>query len=117
MKATIEFGIKRVIVPYNDRETVNHLMTQAEERYKKLLAKVVKIHKLETREGALLCGDDLLKDVIDDKEILGKHIKHHIAKVMACFLIFACDQPYQTNHGSSCLIVYFPSKLIIEFIC
>lgn len=32
------------------------------------------MQKLETRDGALLCGDDLLKDVIDDKEILGLNI-------------------------------------------
>ena len=28
------------------------------------------VYKLETSEGALLCGDDLVADVVDDKEIL-----------------------------------------------
>ena len=49
-------------------------MKQAAERYKKLLSRPCNVQKLETRDGALLCGDDLLKDVIDDKEILGLNI-------------------------------------------
>ena len=50
---------------------------QAADRYKKLLSKPCQVHKLETKEGALLCGDDLLGDVIEDKDKLGKS---HISK-------------------------------------
>lgn len=100
MKTTIEFGYHRVIVPFQANQTVSQLMTQelalreiprllrtvsfkwghdqshskAAERYKKLLSRPCHVQKLETRDGALLCGDDLLKDVIDDKEILGLNI-------------------------------------------
>ena len=56
-----------------DRHDSSH--SKAAERYKKLLSRPCHVQKLETRDGALLCGDDLLKDVIDDKEILGLNIK------------------------------------------
>lgn len=36
----------------------------------KLLNRQCTVYKLETSEGALLCGDDLVADVVDDKEIL-----------------------------------------------
>lgn len=39
-------------------------------RYLKLLNKNCHVFKLETSDGALLCGDDLVQDVVDDKEIL-----------------------------------------------
>ena len=55
-----------------DRHDSSH--SKAAERYKKLLSRPCHVQKLETRDGALLCGDDLLKDVIDDKEILGLNI-------------------------------------------
>ena len=48
------------------------ILIQAADRYKKLLSKPCQVHKLETKEGALLCGDDLLGDVIEDKDKLGK---------------------------------------------
>ena len=43
---------------------------EAAYRYLKLLNKNCHVFKLETSDGALLCGDDLVQDVVDDKEIL-----------------------------------------------
>lgn len=42
----------------------------ASRRYRKLLNRQCTVFKLETSEGALLCGDDFVCDVVDDKEIL-----------------------------------------------
>ena len=49
------------------------------------------MQKLETRDGALLCGDDLLKDVIDDKEILGLNIFCFRIQTLTIFIVAVFD--------------------------
>ncbi|CAN9506518.1 unnamed protein product [Ophioblennius macclurei] len=74
MKVTVCFGRTRVVVPCGDGNIkVHNLVEKAAMRYKKAIAKDpsywVQVHRLE-HEGGILDLDDLLCDVVDDKDRL-----------------------------------------------
>uniref|UniRef100_A0A7N8Y9K7 Par-3 family cell polarity regulator n=1 Tax=Mastacembelus armatus TaxID=205130 RepID=A0A7N8Y9K7_9TELE len=75
MKVTVCFGRTRVVVPCGTGDLkVHNLVEQAAMRYKKAMAKDsgywVQVHRLEHRDGGILDLDDMLCDVVDDKDRL-----------------------------------------------
>ncbi|XP_075968718.1 partitioning defective 3 homolog [Anarhichas minor] len=75
MKVTVCFGRTRVVVPCGDGNIqVHSLIEQAAMRYKKAIAKDpsywVHVHRLEHGDGGILDLDDMLCDVVDDKDRL-----------------------------------------------
>lgn len=66
------------------------------------------MQKLETRDGALLCGDDLLKDVIDDKEILGLNIFCFRIQTLTIFIVAVFDD-FDEEEDTLEGIIYFLS--------
>uniref|UniRef100_A0A3P8S7E9 Par-3 family cell polarity regulator n=1 Tax=Amphiprion percula TaxID=161767 RepID=A0A3P8S7E9_AMPPE len=75
MKVTVCFGRTRVVVPCGDGNLkVHSLIEQAAMRYKKAIAKDpsywVQVHRLEHGDGGILDLDDMLCDVVDDKDRL-----------------------------------------------
>ncbi|XP_035475323.2 partitioning defective 3 homolog isoform X3 [Scophthalmus maximus] len=75
MKVTVCFGKTRVVVPCGDGNVkVQSLIEQAAMRYKKAIAKGVsywvQVHRLEHGDGGILDLDDMLCDVVDDKDRL-----------------------------------------------
>ncbi|XP_047424736.1 partitioning defective 3 homolog isoform X2 [Mugil cephalus] len=75
MKVTVCFGRTRVVVPCGDGNIkVHSLIEQAAMRYKKAIAKDpsywVQVHRLEHGDGGILDLDDMLVDVVDDKDRL-----------------------------------------------
>ncbi|KAM4534142.1 partitioning defective 3 homolog isoform 3-T3 [Odontesthes bonariensis] len=75
MKVTVCFGRTRVVVPCgNGNVRVHSLVEQAAMRYKKAIAKDpsywVQVHRLEHGDGGILDLDDMLCDVVDDKDRL-----------------------------------------------
>nr|XP_019943058.1 PREDICTED: partitioning defective 3 homolog [Paralichthys olivaceus] len=75
MKVTVCFGKTRVVVPCGDGNMkVQSLIEKAAMRYKKAIAKDVsywvQVHRLEYGDGGILDLDDLLCDVVDDKDRL-----------------------------------------------
>ncbi|XP_058489697.1 partitioning defective 3 homolog isoform X3 [Solea solea] len=75
MKVTVCFGKTRVVVPCGDGSIkVQSLIEKAAMRYKKAIAKDlnywVHVHRLEHGDGGILDLDDMLCDVVDDKDRL-----------------------------------------------
>ncbi|XP_074549248.1 partitioning defective 3 homolog isoform X2 [Halichoeres trimaculatus] len=75
MKVTVCFGRTRVVVPCGDGNLkVQDLIEQAAMRYRKAIAKDpgywVQVHRLEHGDGGILDLDDMLCDVVDDKDRL-----------------------------------------------
>lgn len=75
MKVTVCFGRTRVVVPCGSGDIkVHNLIEQAAMRYKKAIAKDpsywVQVHRLEHGDGGILDLDDVLLDVVDDKDRL-----------------------------------------------
>uniref|UniRef100_A0A3P8VWA3 Par-3 family cell polarity regulator n=1 Tax=Cynoglossus semilaevis TaxID=244447 RepID=A0A3P8VWA3_CYNSE len=75
MKVTVCFGKTRVVVPCGDGNIkVHSLIEKAAMRYKKAIAKDlnywVQVHRLEHGDGGILDLDDMLRDVVDDKDRL-----------------------------------------------
>ncbi|KAM9333282.1 partitioning defective 3 homolog isoform 2-T2 [Pholidichthys leucotaenia] len=75
MKVTVCFGRTRVVVPCGDGNMkVQNLIEQAAMRYKKAIAKDpsywVQVNRLEFGDGGILDQDDMLCDVVDDKDRL-----------------------------------------------
>ncbi|KAM8933362.1 partitioning defective 3 homolog B [Pelodytes ibericus] len=75
MKVTVCFGKTGIVVPCKDgRLSVRELIQQAAQRYIKAREKEpgywVKIRHLEYRDGGILDPDDLVADVVEDKDKL-----------------------------------------------
>ncbi|KAM4698421.1 partitioning defective 3 homolog B [Rhinophrynus dorsalis] len=75
MKVTVCFGKTGIVVPCKDGKlTVRELIQQAAQRYIKAREKEpgywVKIHHLEYKDGGILDPDDIVADVVDDKDKL-----------------------------------------------
>ncbi|XP_034561680.1 partitioning defective 3 homolog isoform X2 [Notolabrus celidotus] len=75
MKVTVCFGRTRVVVPCGDGNLkVQDLIEKAAMRYRKAIAKDqgywVQVHRLEHGDGGILDLDDMLCDVVDDKDRL-----------------------------------------------
>uniref|UniRef100_A0A671YTW3 Par-3 family cell polarity regulator n=1 Tax=Sparus aurata TaxID=8175 RepID=A0A671YTW3_SPAAU len=93
MKVTVCFGRTRVVVPCGDGNIrVQDLIEQAAMRYKKAIAKDpsywVQVHRLEHGDGGILDQDDMLCDVVDDKDRVSQSWSETVIKRGACGRIF-----------------------------
>ncbi|XP_044072439.1 partitioning defective 3 homolog B isoform X2 [Siniperca chuatsi] len=74
MKVTVTFGQTGVVVPCKEGWTVRDLIQQATQRYRKLLEQegvfLVRTHHVEYCDGGILDPDDILSDLVEDKEKL-----------------------------------------------
>ncbi|XP_047226345.1 partitioning defective 3 homolog B-like isoform X4 [Girardinichthys multiradiatus] len=74
MKVTVTFGQTGVVVPCKDGWTVRDLIQQATQRYRKLLEQegdfLVRTHHVEYCDGGILDPDDILSDLVEDKDKL-----------------------------------------------
>ncbi|XP_070813770.1 par-3 family cell polarity regulator beta a [Chaetodon trifascialis] len=74
MKVTVTFGDTVVVVPCKPGWTVRDLTDQATRRYRRILEQhgetAVKTHHLEYIEGGILDMDDLLSDLVEDRDKL-----------------------------------------------
>ncbi|KAM8873072.1 par-3 family cell polarity regulator beta a isoform 1-T1 [Synchiropus picturatus] len=74
MKVTVTFGDTAVVVPCKPGWTVRDLMDQATRRYRRILeqhgSSAVRTHHLEYNEGGILDIDDLLSDLVEDRDKL-----------------------------------------------
>eukprot|EP00062_Callorhinchus_milii_P014670 gi/632964106/ref/XP_007898238.1/ PREDICTED: partitioning defective 3 homolog B [Callorhinchus milii] len=75
MKVTVQFGRTGIVVPCGDGTLrVQQLIQQSVQRYCRNTAKdvgyLVRIHHLEYTDGGILDPDDILMDVVEDKDKL-----------------------------------------------
>ncbi|XP_077061494.1 par-3 family cell polarity regulator beta a isoform X2 [Siphateles boraxobius] len=74
MKVTVTFGETRVVVPCKDSWMVRDLIDQATQRYKKIVEQdgefLVRTHHVEYEDGGILDPDDMLTDLVEDKDKL-----------------------------------------------
>ncbi|XP_022535966.2 partitioning defective 3 homolog B isoform X3 [Astyanax mexicanus] len=74
MKVTVTFGRTGVVVPCKEGWTVRDLIQQATLRYRKLLEQegdfLVRTHHVEYCDGGILDPDDVLSDLVEDKDKL-----------------------------------------------
>lgn len=74
MKVTVTFGRTGVVVPCKEGWTVRDLILQATQRYRKLLEQegdfLVRTHHVEYCDGGILDPDDVLTDLVEDKDKL-----------------------------------------------
>uniref|UniRef100_A0A8D3BNB6 PDZ domain-containing protein n=1 Tax=Scophthalmus maximus TaxID=52904 RepID=A0A8D3BNB6_SCOMX len=74
MKVTVTFGQTGVVVPCKVDWTVRDLVQQATQRYRKLLEQegdfMVRTHHVEYCDGGILDPDDILSDLVEDKDKL-----------------------------------------------
>ncbi|XP_036065454.1 partitioning defective 3 homolog B isoform X2 [Oryzias melastigma] len=74
MKVTVTFGQTGVVVPCKEGWTVRDLIQQATQRYRKLLEQegdvLVRTHHVEYCDGGILDPDDILSDLVDDRDKL-----------------------------------------------
>uniref|UniRef100_H3BXZ3 PDZ domain-containing protein n=1 Tax=Tetraodon nigroviridis TaxID=99883 RepID=H3BXZ3_TETNG len=74
MKVTVTFGDTAVVVPCKAGWTVRDLVDQATRRYRRILEQhgqcAVKTHHLEYAEGGILDVDDMLIDLVEDRDKL-----------------------------------------------
>ncbi|XP_005998451.1 partitioning defective 3 homolog B isoform X2 [Latimeria chalumnae] len=90
MKVTVLFGKSGVVIPCGDgRLTVGELIHQATQRFIKNSEKdssyCMKVHHLEYVDGGILDPDDVLADVVDDKDkliaVYDEQQSHHGADI------------------------------------
>ncbi|CAL8240579.1 unnamed protein product [Merluccius merluccius] len=76
MKVTVMFGRTGVVVPCREGWTVKDLIQQATQRYRKLLEQegdfLVRTHHVEYCDGGILDPDDILSDLVEDKDKPGR---------------------------------------------
>uniref|UniRef100_A0AAZ3PUY3 PDZ domain-containing protein n=1 Tax=Oncorhynchus tshawytscha TaxID=74940 RepID=A0AAZ3PUY3_ONCTS len=75
MKVTVTFGATAVVVPCKGEWTVRELVDQANQRYRKILEQngedfLVRTHRMEYCDGGILDLDDLLADLVEDRDKL-----------------------------------------------
>ncbi|XP_052348673.1 partitioning defective 3 homolog B-like isoform X2 [Oncorhynchus keta] len=74
MKVTVTFGQTRVVVPCKEGWKVRDLIQQATQRYRKLLEQegdfLVRTHHVEYCDGGILDPDDVLTDLVEDRDKL-----------------------------------------------
>ncbi|XP_063069863.1 partitioning defective 3 homolog B-like isoform X2 [Engraulis encrasicolus] len=74
MKVTVNFGRTGVVVPCREGWTVRDLIQQATQRYRKLLEQegdfLVRTHHVEYCDGGILDPDDVLSDLVEDRDKL-----------------------------------------------
>uniref|UniRef100_A0A3Q4MI36 PDZ domain-containing protein n=1 Tax=Neolamprologus brichardi TaxID=32507 RepID=A0A3Q4MI36_NEOBR len=76
MKVTVTFGDTSVVVPCKAGWTVRDLIEQATRRYRRILEQrgetAMQTHHLEYMEGGILDMDDLLSDLVEDRDKVRK---------------------------------------------
>ncbi|XP_031414281.1 par-3 family cell polarity regulator beta a isoform X2 [Clupea harengus] len=74
MKVTVNFGRTGVVVPCKDGWVVRDLMEQATQRYRKIVEQDgevrVRTHHVEYADGGILDPDDVLTDLVEDRDKL-----------------------------------------------
>ncbi|XP_060716097.1 par-3 family cell polarity regulator beta a isoform X1 [Tachysurus vachellii] len=74
MKVTVHFGNTGVVVPCKDGWIVRDLIDQATQRYRKIVEQdgefLVRTHHVEYADGGILDPDDMLKELLEDKDKL-----------------------------------------------
>ncbi|XP_060754477.1 par-3 family cell polarity regulator beta a isoform X2 [Neoarius graeffei] len=74
MKVTVSFGSTGVVVPCKSGWIVRDLMEQATQRYRKIVEQdgefLVRTHHVEYADGGILDPDDMLADLLEDKDKL-----------------------------------------------
>ncbi|XP_071320664.1 par-3 family cell polarity regulator beta a isoform X2 [Trachinotus anak] len=74
MKVTVTFGGTAVVVPCKAGWTVRDLIDQATRRYRRIMEQqgetALRTHHLQYTEGGILDMDDLLVDLVDDRDKL-----------------------------------------------
>ncbi|XP_055733926.1 partitioning defective 3 homolog B-like isoform X1 [Salvelinus fontinalis] len=74
MKVTVTFGQTSVVVPCKEGWKVRDLIQQATQRYRKLLEQegdfLVRTHHVEYCDGGILDPDDILTDLVEDRDKL-----------------------------------------------
>lgn len=74
MKVTVNFGRTGVVVPCKDDWMVRDLIDQATQRYRKIVEQdgefLVRTHHVEYMDGGILDPDDMLTDLVEDKDKL-----------------------------------------------
>ncbi|XP_058236250.1 par-3 family cell polarity regulator beta a isoform X2 [Hemibagrus wyckioides] len=74
MKVTVNFGSTGVVVPCKDGWIVRDLIDQATQRYRKIVEQdgevLVRTHHVEYADGGILDPDDMLTDLLEDKDKL-----------------------------------------------
>ncbi|XP_062861515.1 partitioning defective 3 homolog B isoform X2 [Trichomycterus rosablanca] len=84
MKVTVTFGRTGVVVPCKEGWTVRDLIQQATQRYRKLLEQegdfLVRTHHVEYCDGGILDPDDVLSDLVEDKDKLIAVYEEHEAQ-------------------------------------
>uniref|UniRef100_W5L7A1 PDZ domain-containing protein n=1 Tax=Astyanax mexicanus TaxID=7994 RepID=W5L7A1_ASTMX len=74
MKVTVSFGRTGVVVPCKDGWMVRDLIEQATQRYRKIVEQdgefLVRTHHVEYADGGILDPDDMLTDLVEDKDKL-----------------------------------------------
>ncbi|MCJ8747735.1 hypothetical protein PDJAM_G00156660 [Pangasius djambal] len=74
MKVTVSFGSTGVVVPCKDGWIVRDLIDQATQRYKRIVEQdgefLVRTHHVEYADGGILDPDDMLTDLLEDKDKL-----------------------------------------------
>ncbi|XP_045563827.1 partitioning defective 3 homolog B isoform X3 [Salmo salar] len=74
MKVTVTFGQTSVVVPCKEGWKVRELIQQATQRYRKLLEQegnfLVRTHHVEYCDGGILDPDDVLTDLVEDRDKL-----------------------------------------------
>ncbi|GAA6083705.1 par-3 family cell polarity regulator beta a isoform X1 [Tachysurus ichikawai] len=72
MKVTVHFGNTGVVVPCKDGWIVRDLIDQATQRYRKIVEQdgefLVRTHHVEYADGGILDPDDMLKELLEDKD-------------------------------------------------
>ncbi|KAF6723382.1 Partitioning defective 3-like protein B [Oryzias melastigma] len=85
MKVTVTFGQTGVVVPCKEGWTVRDLIQQATQRYRKLLEQegdvLVRTHHVEYCDGGILDPDDILSDLVDDRDKVPFGVS-----VVSCFI-------------------------------
>ncbi|KAL6481227.1 hypothetical protein MHYP_G00093070 [Metynnis hypsauchen] len=74
MKVTVNFGSTGVVVPCKEGWMVRDLIVQATQRYRKIVEQdgefLVRTHHVEYVDGGILDPDDMLTDLVEDKDKL-----------------------------------------------
>uniref|UniRef100_A0A8C1RLN0 Par-3 family cell polarity regulator beta a n=1 Tax=Cyprinus carpio TaxID=7962 RepID=A0A8C1RLN0_CYPCA len=74
MKVTVHFGETKIVVPCKDDWMVRDLIDQATQRYKKIIEQdgefLVRTLHVEYMDGGILDPDDMLTDLVEDKDKL-----------------------------------------------
>ncbi|XP_030614412.1 partitioning defective 3 homolog B isoform X2 [Archocentrus centrarchus] len=109
MKVTVTFGQTGVVVPCKEGWTVRDLIQQATQRYRKLLEQegdfLIRTHHVEYCDGGILDPDDILSDLVEDKDKLMAVYEEHEAQQRSTANTSLAPSP---DHYQSELSVFQP---------